>query len=104
MSARQGLTIRLADNVKRVDFDKGKEERIAHESAMTVARWAELYFDLEEVKNKRSLGRDRDYVKPLVRILGHKLLTDLETEDLFGYRNKRSEEGIIRGRRESKRK
>jgi integrase len=103
-AARQGLTIRLADNLKKVDFDKEKEERRAHEIAITVAGWSEVYFELEEVKKKRSVGRDRDYVKPLTRILGRKLLTDIETDDLFGYLNKRREEGIIRGGKETQTK
>jgi hypothetical protein len=70
-------------------------------AGMTVARWADAYFDLEEVKTKRSIDRDRTLVIPVKRILDDKLLTDLCREDLFAYRNVRKAEGIIRGGKES---
>jgi hypothetical protein len=38
-AARQGLTIRLADNLKRVDFDKERDDRNARQS--TFSRWAD---------------------------------------------------------------
>jgi integrase len=71
---------------------------------MTVDKWVDSYFDLEEVKSKRSIDRDRTLAVPIKRLLGDKLLTELCREDLFGYQNARRQEGIIRGGKESKKK
>jgi len=97
-AARDELRVYEARNIRREDFDLDKMKPTA---GMTVARWADAYFDLEEVKTKRSIDRDRTLVIPVKRILGGKLLTDLCREDLFAYRNVRKAGGIIRGGKES---
>jgi integrase len=71
---------------------------------MTVAAWADSYFELEEVKAKRSIDRDRTLAAPIKRLLGHRNLTELCREDLFGYQNARKAEGVMRGGKESKTK
>jgi hypothetical protein len=91
-TAREELTIREARNIRREDFDL---DNIKPEKGMTVSKWADCYFDLEEVKSKRSLERDRQHVQNIKRHLGAKLLAELDREDLFGYKNARSEEHII---------
>ena len=100
-TARDGLRIYEARNIRREDFDLDK---VKPEKGMTVAKWADSYFELEEVKSKGSIDRDRDLVKPIKRILGAKLLTDLCREDLFAFVNKRRQEGIIRGGKDSKKR
>jgi integrase len=100
-TARDELRVYEARNIRREDFNADKVKPTA---GITVASWADSYFDLEEVKSKRSIGRDRDLVTPIKRLLGDKALTDLCREDLFGYQNARRQEGIIRGGQESKKK
>jgi len=97
-AARDELRVYEARNIRREDFDLDKMKPTA---GMTVASWADAYFDLEEVKTKRSIDRDRTLVIPVKRILGGKLLMDLCREDLFAYRNVRKAGGIICGRKES---
>ena len=99
--AKEQLKILEGRNVKREDFDADK---VRAKPGLTVDAWSESYFDLEEVKRKRSLGRDRTLVKPVVRLLGENLLTELTREDLFGYQNARRQEGIIRGGKEQEKK
>jgi hypothetical protein len=97
-TARDALTIYEARNIKREDFDLDK---IKPQVGMTVAKWADSYFDLEEVKSKRSIDCDGTLVLPVKRLLGDRLLTNLCREDLFWYRNTRKDEGIIRSGKES---
>lgn len=87
-------------NANKEDFD----DTIKPEEGMTVGAWADCCLDLEEVKSKRSLNRDRQYVGDIKRHLGLKPLSGLEREDLFRYRNARSEEAINRGRKMGKSK
>jgi len=94
-AAKDGLKIRLADNVKQVDFDGEKQK--ARQLGMTVARWSKCYLELEQVKKKRSLRRDRDLIAAINRHVGEILLTEVKREHLFGYRNERLQEHIIRG-------
>ena len=100
-TAREHLMIYEARNIRREDFDLDKKKP---ESGMTVAAWADSYFELEEVKARRSIDRDRTLAAPIKRLLGHRDLTELCHEDLFGYKNARKAEGIIRGGKESKTK
>jgi hypothetical protein len=50
--------------------------------------WADN-FDLEEVKSKRSIDRDRTLIAAVKRLPGDKLLTTFCREDLFAYQNAR---------------
>ena len=68
-AARDELRVYEARNIRREDFDFDKMKPTA---GMTVASWADAYFDLEEVKTKRSIDRDRTLVIPVKRILGGK--------------------------------
>jgi hypothetical protein len=98
-AAKDGLALRLADNVKSVDFDAEKQQ--ARQKGMTIARWSRCYLELEGVKKKRSLARDRDMIASINRHLGEILLTDVKREHLFRYRNERLQEHIIRGGKEA---
>ncbi len=98
-SAKTELEKIRGRNASREDFDAAK---IKLEPGMTLAQWADCYFDLEEVKEKRSLGRDRQHVSHIKRHLGSKLLADLEQGDLFRYKNARGKEPIIRARKDGK--
>jgi hypothetical protein len=76
-------------NKGRHDWDAEKREREkAKIQGMTIDNWADCYLQLEEVKSKRSLSRDVDHIKTIKRHLGAKQLTDLEREDLFGYKKR----------------
>jgi integrase len=88
--ARKTLDRLMGENAIEKDFDAVKPE------GMIIGEWADSYFDLAEVKTKRSLNRDRQHVAHIKRHLGSKLLADLGREDLFRYKNERSEEYIIR--------
>jgi hypothetical protein len=98
-TARDELRVYEARNIRREDFDLDKVKPTA---GMNVASWADNYFDLEEVKSKRSIDRNRGLVVPIKRLLGEKPLTDLCREDLFAYQNARRQEGILRGGQESR--
>jgi len=91
-AAKDGLSIRLADNVKQVDFD-GEKQR-ARRQGMTIAIWSKCYLELEQVKKKRSLSRDRDYIAAINRHVGSVLLTEVKREQLFRYRNERLKEHV----------
>jgi len=93
-AAKDGLAIRLANNVNRVDFDAQRQK--ASEQGMTIARWSQSYVQLEEVKKQRALSRTRDFIAAINRHMGHMLLTEIRREHLFRYRNERVQEHIIR--------
>jgi integrase len=93
-AAKDGLSIWLADNVKRVDFDGEKQK--ARQQGMTVSTWAKCYLELEQVKKKRSLRRDRDLIAAINRHVGEILLTGIKREHLFRFRNERLQEHIVR--------
>ena len=93
-AAKDGLAIRLADNVNRVDFDAQRQK--ASEQGMTIAAWSKSYVQLEEVKKQRALNRTRDFIAAINRHMGDLLLTDVKREHLFRYRNERLQEHIIR--------
>src|SRR5262245_33803619 len=44
-AAKDGLKLRLADNVKKIDFD-GEKQKV-REQGMTIAKWSECYVELE---------------------------------------------------------
>jgi integrase len=90
-TAKEALALYEARNVKREDF---AADKIKPDKGMTIAAWADQYFQLEEVKQQRS--DKRALLPPLKRLLGKALLTDLEREDLFGYLNQRRKEFIVR--------
>jgi integrase len=93
--ARRKLDMIMGENAVKKDFDAAKVA-----PGMTIAKWADCYLNLEEVKAKRSLSRERELVATLKRLLGSVLLTDLKREHLFGYRSQRLQEHIIRGRKQ----
>ncbi|MDZ4344974.1 MAG: hypothetical protein U1E51_21330, partial [Candidatus Binatia bacterium] len=92
-TAREELKIHEARNIRREDFDLDREVK---PEGMTVARWSQCYLELEQVKKKRSLSRDRDMIASVNRHMGSILLTEIKREHLFKYRNDRLQEHIIR--------
>jgi hypothetical protein len=87
--ARKTLTIYQARNYRREDFDLDK---VKPNDGMTLAKWADCYLNLEEVKTKRSLSRERELIATIKRLLGSVLLTELK---------RRLQEHIIRGGKEA---
>lgn len=51
-AARQGLTIRLADNLKKVDFDKERDDRNARQ--LTFSKWADRCLEADRERTKRT--------------------------------------------------
>lgn len=100
-AAKEALALYEARNVKREDFDldKVKPEKT---KGMTVAEWADAYFELAEVKQKRSINDDRARSAAIVRHLGNKLWTEIERDDLFRYVNDRRKECIMRNGKQRK--
>jgi hypothetical protein len=70
-----------------------EEERA---NAMTIAKFAPLYYELPETKAKRSAGRDEELLGHVVRIMGDKLLAEISRQDLFDYLDKRRGETLFR--------
>ena len=51
-AARQGLTIRLADNLKKVNFDKERDDRNARQ--LTFNRWTVSCLETDHERTKRT--------------------------------------------------
>ena len=96
--ARRKLDRLKGENAVEKDFDA---EKIKPEERMSVAKWAECYLNLEEIKTKRSFGREGELVATIKRLLGSLLLKDVKREHLFKYRTERLQEHIIRGGKET---
>jgi integrase len=94
--ARRKLDMIMGENAVQKDFDAAQVV-----PGMTVTKWADCYLNLDEIKAKRSLSRERELVATLKRLLGSVLLTDLKREDLFGYRSQRLQEHIVCGRKQA---
>jgi integrase len=108
-NARQGLTIRLADNLKKVDFDKERDDRNARQ--LTFAKWADRCLEADRERTKRtdsealevsSWERDSRSCDHLRRLLGDLPLAEITSLKIEGYISTRTQEGIIRGSKQSK--
>ena len=91
--ARRKLDRLKGENAIEKDFDAEKNKP---EEGMTVAKWADCYLKLEEVKTKRSFGREKELIATIRRLLGWVLLTEIKREHLFKYRTERLQEHIVR--------
>jgi hypothetical protein len=107
--ARQGLTIRLADNLKKVDFDKERDDRSAR--LLTFNRWAVSCLEADRERTKRtdsealaisSWERDARSCDHLKRFFGDLPLCDITWQKIDSYITSRTLEGIIRGGKQSK--
>jgi hypothetical protein len=107
--ARQGLTIRLADNLKKVDFDKERDDRSAR--LLTFNRWAVSCLEADRKRTKRtdsealaisSWERDARSCDHLKRFFGDLPLCDITWQKIDSYITSRTLEGIIRGGKQSK--
>jgi len=76
-------------------------DKVKPDDGMTLAKWADCYLELEEVKAKRSLDRECELVATIKRLLGSVLLSSIKREHLFGYRSQRLQEHIIRSGRKA---
>lgn len=97
-TAREELKVLEARNIRREDFGADKTD------GLTVSKWSEMFLNLDEVKEKRSLDRDRQHMKHVNRFFGSMLLTEIKREHLFKYKKQRLEEHIIRNGRPAKKK
>jgi len=94
-TAREQLKILEADNVKRKDFDKEKEERRkAATAAMTLAEWLDRYLEL--VKHKLSWETKKAQCAHLKRLLGSLPLSEIDEIRIMEYKNRRLSESLIR--------
>jgi integrase len=96
-AAREALMIIEARNLRREDFDA---DRVKPQKRLTIAQWSEQYFELEEVKAKRT--DDRRLLPGLLRHLGKLPLSEFDREDLFRFVNDRRQDPIIRRGKPSK--
>ncbi len=96
--ARRKLDRLKGENAAEKDFDA---EKIKPDEGMTVAKWADSYLELEEIKTKRSFTREGELVATIKRLLGSVLLTDVKREHLFKYKSQRLQERIIRNGKEA---
>ena len=94
-AAKEVLALYQGRNIKRGDKIKAAE-------GMTVASWADCYWDLEETKTKRSFKRERDLVAAIKRLLGSVLITGIQREHLFKYRTTFREHIIRAGKQAAK--
>ena len=93
--AREQLKIREADNVKRKDFDKEKEElRKAATAAMTLAEWLDRYLEL--VKHMPSWQTKKAQCAHLKRLMGSLPLSEINKIRIMEYKNRRLSESLIR--------
>src|SRR5215813_11641816 len=88
-AAKQGLRIREADNVKRVDFDKEKEERRLQEDRLTLSQWGELYFEEMIKPDKPSFDWQKRMFAKLEGRLGNVFLDEIDETVIDDYREKR---------------
>src|SRR5215475_12845163 len=71
-SAKQGLLILEAENVRRVDFDKEREQRREEKerqeqetNRLTLSKWGEIYFAEMVAPDKRSVEWEKTVFKKL---------------------------------------
>jgi len=94
-TAREQLKVLEADNVKRKDFDKEKEDRCkAATVAMTLTEWLDRYLEL--VKHKLSWETKKAQCAHLKRLLGSLPLSEIDEIRIMEYKNRRLSEPLIR--------
>jgi len=94
-AAREGLTLRLADNMKRHDFDAQKQARqTAKIKPMTVGEWLDKYLEL--VKAMPSYVNKKAQCAHLKRLLGHLPLSEVSKVKIMEYKNRRGSECLVR--------
>ena len=107
-AARQGLTIRLADNLKKVNFDKERDDRNARQ--LTFNRWAVSCLETDHERTKRtddealevsSWERDSRSCDHLKRFFGDLPLAEITSQKIEAYISMRTQEGIVRGGKQS---
>jgi len=93
-AARQGLTIRLADNLKKVDFDKERDDRNARQ--LILGKWIDSCLGADHERTKRddsealavsSWERDSRSCDHLKRLLGELPLAEITTQDRRLYKH-----------------
>ncbi len=94
-TAREQLKILEADNVKRKDFDKEKEDqRKAATVGMMVSEWLDRYLNL--MKNMSSWKTKKAQCAHLKRLMGSLLLSNIDKISIMEYKNRRLSESLIR--------
>ena len=94
-AAREGLTLRLADNMKRHDFDAQKQaQQKAKIKPMTVGQWLDKYLEL--VKAMPSYSTKKAQCAHLKRLLGPLPLSEVSKVRIMEYKNLRGAECLVR--------
>ena len=107
-AARQGLTIRLADNLKKVNFDKERDDRNARQ--LTFNRWVVSCLEADHECTQRtddealevsSWERDSRSCNHLKRFFGDLPLKEITSQKIEAYITAAHQERIIRGGKNS---
>jgi integrase len=94
-AAREALTLRLSDNLKRYDFDAEKrEQQAAKIKPMTVSEWLDKYLEL--VAASPSYKTKVAQCRHLKRLLGSLPLADVSRVRILEYKNRRGSESLVR--------
>ena len=94
-AAREGLTLRLAENMKRHDFNGEKQaQQKAKIKPMTVGEWLDKYLEL--VKGMPSSVTKKAQCAHLKRLLGHLPLSEVSKVKIMEYKNRRGSECLVR--------
>lgn len=88
ISAREGLTLLEARNIRREDFDADKVKGV------TFAAWARRYLDL--MKHKKSIERDKRSCRRLEEFFGPMEISEITRARVMEFKNSRLADPIVR--------
>jgi hypothetical protein len=89
-TAKAGLKLRLADDIKKVDFDLEKRR------GMTLFSWIERFMQVKA--SKRSLSKDRESAAKIKAYFGDCALETITSSMIEGHKQKRLTEKTRHGR------
>jgi integrase len=95
--AKAGLTVRLADNVKKVDFNAQKQHAREEARRITLTQWGELYFSEMINPGLRSAAWQRILFNKLkASRLGEMFLDEIEEAAIDEYRDRRLRDPVTK--------
>lgn len=94
MVLKQGLRILEADNVKRVDFDKEREDRQVQQARLTLSQWGKLYFAEMIKPDKTSADWEKRMFAKVECRLGEMFLDKIDEAAIDDYREKRTRDPV----------